>query len=104
MAGKRIAQLIRLYGLYARMDLAWLLRDTKFCLLAVVADFLSNIASVTGVFLLAWRFNGVGGMDKFEVLFMLGYVTICTGIFKLFLRARIPGISAEESDEDRWSI
>lgn len=66
------------------MDLAWLLRDTKFFLLAVIADFLSNIAAVTGVFLLAWRFNGVGGMDKFEVLFMLGYVTTCTGIFQTF--------------------
>ena len=84
MVGKIIAHIIRLYGLYARMDLAWLLRDTKICLLAVTADFLSNIASVTGVFLLAWRFNGVGGMDKLEVLFMLGYVTTCTGIFQTF--------------------
>ncbi|MBP7175098.1 MAG: ABC-2 family transporter protein [Thermoclostridium sp.] len=84
MAGKRLKQLLRLYGLYAKMDLAWLMRDTKFFLLAVIADFLSNIAAVTGVFLLAWRFNGVGGMDKYEVLFMLGYVTTCTGIFQTF--------------------
>ena len=84
MAGKRLKQLLRLYGLYAKMDLAWLMRDTKFFLLAVIADFLSNIAAVTGVFLLAWRFNGVGSMDKFEVLFMLGYVTTCTGIFQTF--------------------
>lgn len=66
------------------MDLAWFLRDTKFCLMAMAADVISNIASVSGVFLLAWRFDGVGGMDKFEVLFMLGYVTVITGLFQLF--------------------
>lgn len=74
----------QLYGFYAKMDLAWFLRDTKFCLLAILADFLSNIAAVTGVFLLAWRFDGVGGMNKYEVLFMLGYVTIITGLYQLF--------------------
>lgn len=75
---------IRLYGLYAKMDLAWFLRDTKFCILAICADFISNIAAVTGVFMLAWRFNGVGGMNKFEVLFMLGYITIITGVYQTF--------------------
>lgn len=75
---------IRLYGLYAKMDAAWFFRDTKFCLLAICADLISNIASVTGVFMLAWRFNGVGGMNKFEVLFMLGYVTVITGVYQTF--------------------
>lgn len=86
MADKRISffKYIRLYALYAQMDLAWFLRDTKFCLMAICADFISNIAAVTGIFLLAWRFDGVGGMDKFEVLFMLGYVTVITGIYQTF--------------------
>ncbi len=75
---------LQLYGLYAKMDLAWFLRDTKFCLMAILADILSNIAGVIGVFLLAWRFDGVGGMNKYEVLFMLGYVTIITGSYQLF--------------------
>lgn len=86
MGDKRIGftSFIRLYALYAKMDLAWLLRDTKICLLAIGADFISNIAAVTGVFLLAWRFDGVGGMDKYEVLFMLGYVTVITGVYQTF--------------------
>ena len=75
---------IVLYALYAKMDLAWFLRDTKTCLIAICADFISNIAAVTGIFLLAWRFDGVGGMDKFEVLFMLGYVTVITGVYQTF--------------------
>lgn len=75
---------IKLYLLYAKMDLAWFLRDTKTCLMAICADFISNIATVTGIFLLAWRFDGVGGMNKYEVLFMLGYVTVITGLFQTF--------------------
>jgi len=80
----KIKQILRLYGLYAKMDLAWLLRDKTFALLAVSADVISNLSSVTGVFLLAWRFDGIGGMNRFEVLFMLAYVTIVTGIFQTF--------------------
>ncbi len=86
MVDKRINlfRVLKLYGLYTRMDLAWFLRDTKFCLLAICADFISNIAAVTGIFLLAWRFDGVGGMNKYEVLFMLGYVTVVTGMYQTF--------------------
>jgi ABC-2 type transport system permease protein len=80
----RIKQIFKLYGFYAKLDLAWLLRDTKYAIMAITADTISSIASVSGIFLLAMRFNGVGGMDKYEVLFMLGYVTMLTGLFQLF--------------------
>lgn len=83
---------LRLYGLYAKMDLAWFLRDTKFCLMAICADFISNLAAISGVFLLAWRFDGVGGMSKYEVLFMLGYVTVITGLFQIFFSNNNTGI------------
>jgi ABC-2 type transport system permease protein len=75
--GERIGfrRFIGLYALYARMDLAWLIRDTRIALLAIVSDIFSSVASVSGVFLLAWRFDGIGGMTRWEVLFMLGYVT-----------------------------
>ena len=75
---------LQLYTLYARMDLAWLLRDKAFAILAILADVVSNLSMVTGVFLLAWRFGGIGGMDRYEVLFMLAYATIITGIFQTF--------------------
>jgi ABC-2 type transport system permease protein len=85
-AGGRISfrRFLGLYTLYARMDLAWLLRDTRVALLAIVSDIFSCIASVSGVFLLAWRFDGIGGMSRWEVLFMLGYVTCVNGLFVLF--------------------
>ena len=80
----RVKQILSLYALYAKMDLAWLLRDKTFAILAVSADMISNLSAVTGVFLLAWRFDGIGGMDRYEVLFMLSYVTVVTGIFQTF--------------------
>lgn len=73
-----------LYALYARMDLDWLIRDTRVSLLAVASDILSNIASVSTVFLLSLRFDGVGGMNRREVIFMLGYVTCVSGFYQLF--------------------
>ena len=73
-----------LYAVYARMDLDFLTRDMKIALGAVAADLLSNIASVSAIFLLAWRFDGIGGMSRWEVLFMLGYITCVTGLFQLF--------------------
>jgi len=79
-----IKRFLRLYALYAKMDLAWLLRDKTFALLAILADMISNLSAVTGVFLLAWRFDGIGGMNRYEVLFMLSYTTIITGIFQTF--------------------
>jgi len=66
------------------MDLAWLLRDKAFAILAISADVVSNLSAVTGVFLLAWRFDGIGGMSRYEVLFMLSYTTIITGLFQTF--------------------
>jgi ABC-2 type transport system permease protein len=79
-----VRRILRLYALYFKMDLAWLFRDIKTAALAIIADVITNLSAVTGIFLLAWRFDGIGGMDKYEVLFMLAYSTIITGIFQTF--------------------
>jgi ABC-2 type transport system permease protein len=73
-----------LYALYAKMDLDFLIRDARISLMAIAADLLSNIAAVSAIFLLAWRFDGVGGMTRWDVFFMLGYVTCVTGFYQLF--------------------
>lgn len=77
-------RLMRLYALYARMDLAWLLRDTRFALVAITTDVMAGVASISGVFLIALRFGGVGGMGTDEVLFMLAYYTIINGLLCTF--------------------
>ena len=79
-----LGQFFRLYGLYAKMDLNWLLRDTKIALLIILADLVTSISAVLGVFLLAWRFDGVGNMSRWEVLFMLGFFSTVNGLFQLF--------------------
>ncbi len=76
--------LFRLYFIYAKMDLLWFLRDLRYCLLFIVGDVVSNLASVTGVFLLAMRFEGFGEMNQAQLLFMLGYGSLVNGIYGLF--------------------
>ncbi|PNT92044.1 ABC-2 family transporter protein [Clostridium thermosuccinogenes] len=73
-----------LLAIYAKIDLMWLLRDTKYALAAITADIISNLSMVSGVYLIAIRFGGIGGMSVDEVLFMMAYSTITTGIFILF--------------------
>ncbi len=79
-----IRRVFRLLGISAKMDLVWLLRDTKYAISGITADILSNLATVSGVFLISVRFGGIGGMSSDEVLFMMAYSTLVTGIFMLF--------------------
>lgn len=65
------------------MDLASLMRDRKFMAIVIIADIVSNISSISGIFLLAWKFGGIGGMDRFEVLFMLAYGNIVMGFLNM---------------------
>ncbi|MHC1694131.1 MAG: ABC-2 family transporter protein [Eubacteriales bacterium] len=65
------------------MDLASLLRDTKFMSIVILSDICANVSSISGIFLLAWKFGGIGGLDRFEVLFMLAYGNIVMGILSL---------------------
>ncbi len=84
MVGK-IKQVIKLWVLHAKMDLAWLLRDFVFAVLAIFSDFISCIASVISIFLLAIRFDGIGDMTRYEVFFMLAYFTIVTGLMQMLM-------------------
>jgi len=79
-----LKRVLRLLFISAKMDLVWLLRDTKFALVGIIANVISNIGVVSGVFLIASRFGGIGGMSVDEVLFMMAYSTTVTGIFMLF--------------------
>ena len=78
-----IKRYFKLLGIYARMDLASLMRDSKFMAIAITADIVSNISSISGIFLLAWKFGGIGGMDRFEILFMLAYGNIVMGFLNM---------------------
>ena len=79
-----LRRVLRLLAISAKMDLVWLLRDTKFAIIGVLGDIISNLGTVAGVFLIAARFNGIGGMSADEVLFMMAYSTLVSGIFTTF--------------------
>lgn len=70
--------------MYAKMDCATLMRDTTFMIICIVADLCANVSSISGIFLLAWKFGGIGGLDRFEVLFMLAFCNLVTGIIRVF--------------------
>lgn len=72
-----------LLGIYARMDFASLTRDSKFMAIAIFSDIVSNISSFSGIFLLAWKFGGIGNLDRFEVLFMLAFGNIVMGFLTM---------------------
>ena len=78
-----VKRYFKLLGIYARMDLASLMRDKRFTALVMTADLASNVSAVSGIFLLAWKFGGIGGMDRFEVLFMLAYGNIVMGFLNM---------------------
>ena len=79
-----LKRILRLLAISAKMDLVWLLRDTKYAIFGIVGDMVNNVATVSGVFLIASRFGGIGGMSADEVLFMMAYSTMVTGIFIVF--------------------
>lgn len=80
----KIKTLIRMFKIYGKMDLLWFLRDTKYCLMYIFSDMISTLAVVVGIFLLAVKFDGIGGMTEKEIIFMLGYSVLVEGVFALF--------------------
>jgi len=60
------------------------MQDTAWGRLCILSETISNLASVTGVFLLSVQFGGVGVLTSDEVLFMLGFYSLATGLFSLF--------------------
>ena len=76
--------LFRLYGQYAKMDLLWLLRDTRYFLLQLVSDAVTGICTITGVLLLSVSFGDFSGMSQEEILFMMGYSVFLDGIYTVF--------------------
>ena len=62
----------------------WLLHDTRNGIFCILGDLLSSLAGLSGVFLLAVRFNGVGGLSAGEVLLLLGLSSLGDGMIMTF--------------------
>lgn len=79
-----ILRMFKLWAIYAKLDLTWFMRDTKYCVLAIVADIISNVSAIAAVFLMAERFGNIGGMTRDQILFMLGYAAVIDGVILMF--------------------
>ena len=77
----KIRALLRLYRLYARMDLNWLLQDFGSAALTIASELIAALSTCSGVFLLSVRFGGAGGLTADEVLFLLGFFMLADGLF-----------------------
>ncbi len=80
----KIKQFFRLLFIHGKLDMMWFLRDTKYALIAIFADVLAQVSSLSAIYFIAVRFEGIGGMTKEEVLFMLAFSTLTSGLFELF--------------------
>lgn len=73
-------KLLRLWALYGKMDLLWVARDLKMFLMWTFADGIMSVASITAMWLLSERFGGLGVWTRPQVLFLLGYGAVATGL------------------------
>jgi ABC-2 type transport system permease protein len=88
-----LARLFRLWGLYARLDLIWVSRDLAAFVGYYLSDLLISLAGITGTLLLAQRFAGIGGWSRHQVLFMLGWSLLVTGVQDTFFNFNVGHIS-----------
>lgn len=88
-----LLRLLRLWALYARLDLLLLTRDLKSFVVWTLSDAITNIASVTGMLFLAARFQGIGIWSRPQIVFMLGYAALVEGMGSLFFNYNVLHIS-----------
>jgi ABC-2 type transport system permease protein len=88
-----LGRLLRLWRLYAGMDLLWLTRDAKTALTGIISDVVLSLGRVGATWLLAERFAGIGDWSRHQVLFMLGYGITVNGLLVMFCNYNISHIS-----------
>ncbi len=97
MAGNRIVAIIkrlfRLWRVYAYLDFMWMTRDLRYFLIIAISDVMMTLGMITGMLLLAERFNGIGAWSKDEMLFLLGYSSLVRGFINVFFGFNIFHIS-----------
>lgn len=91
--GRTLRRLLALWGIAARLDLMWVARDLPTALAITAADIILVLAQVTGTFLLAERFNGIGVWSVPQLIFMLGYALLMTRIPDMFFNFNVSFIS-----------
>jgi ABC-type uncharacterized transport system permease subunit len=70
--------------MYAWLDFIWVTKSLQSFLLYYFGEVTIHLASLTSILLLAERFNGLGPWSKMQIVFMLGYAAMATGLLDIF--------------------
>ena len=79
-----LRRLWQLWRLYAWMDYLWLTRSFEKFAVYYLGDVIINAAALSSILLLAERFDGLGPWSKPQLIFMLGYAAMATGLLAIF--------------------
>lgn len=88
-----LTRFLRLLRLYAWLDFMWITRSWQSAVLYYFGEVVVAAAAITSTLLLAERFNGIGAWSKPQVLFMLGYAAMSTGLLYIFFGYNVLFIS-----------
>jgi ABC-2 type transport system permease protein len=88
-----LTRLLRLWRLYATMDILFLFRGPQVAITYYISDLVIGLAAATATFLLAQRFDGIGAWSRPQVLFMLGYAILVRGLIDIFFNYNLAHIS-----------
>lgn len=78
-----LLRILRLWKMYAALDFSLLAANLRLALIWYVSDAVINLAMVAALLLLAERFAGIGAWTKNQVVFMLGYATVVSGLMNM---------------------
>lgn len=93
MAAEHVRRVLRLWRLYATMDLMYLARGPLVAITYYLSDFVTGVGAVTATFLLAERFDGIGPWTRPQILFLLGYALLVRALIDLFFNYNMAFIS-----------
>lgn len=88
-----VIQVGRRLAAQARIDLLWVTRDMRTAVLWYLSDTLLNLSMAATVLLLSERFAGIGAWTRADVLFMLGYALVVSGVAETFFSFNVSMIS-----------
>jgi len=91
--GARMKRVLELWRLYAYLDLVWIARDLRSAIGYYLSDAVAGVGAVLGTLLLAERFAGLGGWTRGQVIFMLGYGVLASGVLEVFFNYNVKFIS-----------
>ncbi|NKB72236.1 MAG: hypothetical protein GKR89_34595 [Candidatus Latescibacteria bacterium] len=86
-------RILRLWRVHAYLDFMFMTRDMRTFWISYGAEAVLSLAAVSGTFLLAERFAGIGTWSREEVIFLLSYGLAVSGVLDAFFGYNVLRIS-----------